>query len=123
MTQTRKWHWQDTINLILGIGFALSPWVVGYMDLGGATASAVVAGLLLAAGALGASLVPKAWEEWSEVLIGGWMVISPWVLGFTGTGAAASTAVIIGVVAIVLAAWRLVTDESFGWRRDAHAIR
>jgi hypothetical protein len=40
--------------------------------------NATIVGMLLVAVALGATFVPRAWEEWSEAIIGVWMIVSPW---------------------------------------------
>ncbi len=48
--------------------------------------------------------------EWVNVVLGGWLFISPWVFGFTGHAGAAWTAWIIGAVVVILALWAM-TDQ------------
>jgi hypothetical protein len=57
---------------------------MGYVGETTAMGNALVVGLALIAVALGAILVPRAWEEWSEAALGLWAMTSPWVLGFAG---------------------------------------
>jgi hypothetical protein len=47
----------------------------------------------------------KRWQDWLNLLIGIWLFISPWVIGFVGTDAAASwNAWILGVAIVVFSA-------------------
>lgn len=118
MTELKIKSWQDPVNVALGLLFVISPWAIGYADRTPAMWSAVIAGLVLAAAAAGASVLPQAWEEWTEAIVGVWMIASPWLLSFADHRAAMSTAVIAGLIAVVLALWRLGTDKEFGWRRE-----
>lgn len=111
MTQLK--HWQDPVNSLLGLWFVLSPWVVGYQDNAPAVAAAIVLGALMLIAAFGAMMLPKAWEEWSQVVLGILMIIAPWVLAFSATRDAMWTSVCTGVVTLVLALWTLMTDEDF----------
>lgn len=106
-------HWQDAVNAVLGFALILSPVALGYADESVATTNAVVIGLALAAAALGAMLTPKAWEEWTEAILGLWMVISPWVLGFNTHMMAMYAAVASGVLVVLFALWTLATDKDF----------
>jgi hypothetical protein len=118
-------HWQDPLNLILGIWMIVSPWALQYQtDMqqltlnvvlsNAAVANAVILGILIAAAALIALFRVMAWEEWVNVVLGVWLVISPWVLGFSSLATAMWNAVIIGIVVAVLALWALGTDKDIG---------
>jgi hypothetical protein len=114
---TRMKHWQDLVNGVLGVWLAASPWLLGYQEQTVATWSALVAGLALCAAALGAVFVPRAWEEWIEAILGAWMIVSPWVLGFSGHPEAMHASVWTGAAALLLALWTLLTDEDYSpWR-------
>ena len=76
-------HWQDPVTALLGVWLVLSPWALGYQSDLTAMANAVIVGLLLVAAALGAIFLPRAWEEWTEGVLGLWLAISPWALGFS----------------------------------------
>jgi len=109
-------HWQDPVNALLGAWLVLSPWVQGFADQRVAMVNFVAVGVLLVAAAIGAILVPKAWEEWIEVVLGTWLVASPWILGFAPTLLALQTAAFIGVLVVVMALWVLATDRDYaGW--------
>lgn len=112
-------HWQDPVNALIGVWFALSPWIVGFADHTAAMTSSVVVGIALIAAALGAIFVPRAWEEWTEGILGLWMVVSPWLLSFQTVQPAMVNAVASGLVVMVLALWVLGTDKDYGgWWAD-----
>jgi len=45
--------------------------------------------------------------EWVNAILGAWLFIAPWVLGFTGTSAAAWSAWIVGALVVIFALWSL----------------
>jgi hypothetical protein len=107
-------HWQDPVNAVLGAWLILSPWVVGFANETIAAANFVVVGALLVATAVGAMVVPKAWEEWVEVALGTWLVASPWLLGFAASAMALQNALLVGLAVVILALWVLGTDDEYG---------
>lgn len=115
-------HWQDPVNAVLGAWLILSPWALGFAGDMMAMWNFVAVGALLLATALGATFFPRAWEEWTESVLGLWMVVSPWILGFAAIEAAKVDAVLSGLVVLTLALWAL-QDEG-GWlTRDTTAPR
>jgi hypothetical protein len=115
-TETRKP--QDWLNLILGACLFVSPWVIGFTALTTAAWDAWIVGAVLAIVALGALWAVAEWEEWVNFVIGIWAIISPWVLGFSGTVDAMWTFVILGVLTALVSAWG-VWDYRFGSRAPA----
>jgi hypothetical protein len=85
--------------------------------------NAFLVGGLLVAAALGAIFLPRAWEEWTEVALGLWTIVSPWVLGFSGNGVARSNAVVIGIVVVALAVWTLATDKDYSAWMHKHGAQ
>ena len=109
-------HWQDPVNAVLGVWLVLSPWVLGFQGNFTAMANVVIVGILLAAAALGAIFLPRAWEEWTEGALGAWLAVSPWALGFSTLDVARVTALATGLAVVVLALWVLMTDKDYaGW--------
>ena len=106
-------HWQDPANALLGAWLILSPWALSYQTDTMPMVNAVVVGVALAAAALGATFVPRAWEEWTEGALGLWLVVSPWVLGFEALRNAMVAAVATGVAIMALAIWVLMTDKDY----------
>jgi hypothetical protein len=104
-------RWQDGANLILGAWLFASPWVLGYLDSPAAwNAYSMGAGIVVFA--LIASYMPKAWEEISNMLIGVWLVMSPFVLAPLRTDVALHT-VLVGILATAFAIWAMSNDQRF----------
>lgn len=112
-------HWQDPVNALLGAWLILSPWALDYSGETSAMVNAVIMGVALIAAAVGAMLMPQAWEELTEAALGLWLIASPWVLGFGGVVNATSVALLTGVPILVLAMWTLATDKDYSsWLYD-----
>lgn len=107
-------HWQDPANIVLGLWLVISPWILSYQTETSALWNALIVGALVAALAAYELFEVKAWEEWTSVALGVWLVISPWVLGFSMMTAAMWNAVIVGLAVAVLALWALGTDKTLG---------
>ena len=107
-------HWQDPVNLILGLWLVISPWALNFQAEANPTWNAVILGVVIAAVALFALFQVKAWEEWVNLVLGIWLIISPWIIGFSGVVTAMWNAVIVGAVVALLALWALATDKDIG---------
>ncbi|HSI21431.1 MAG TPA: SPW repeat protein [Methylophilaceae bacterium] len=107
-------HWQDPLNLILGLWLIASPWVLPYSAETYATWNAIIIGTLVVLLAVSEVYMLKAWEEWTSVALGVWLMISPWILGFSGNTMAMWNAVGVGLAVAVLALWVLGTDKQIG---------
>jgi hypothetical protein len=95
----------DVANLILGAFLFLSPWIFG---LGGTAAeNANIAGIVIAALAIAALAAFAVWEEWLNLVVGLWTLVSPWVLGFHAETKAMTISVIVGAAVAILAAVEL----------------
>jgi len=86
MTRWRRESVLDFYNLVLAVVLLASPWLftltnsAGRLDL-------LASGAAIAAISLGAIVAYANWEEWMNLLLGQWLVASPWILGFTHTRA------------------------------------
>jgi SPW repeat len=97
--------WQDSINVLLGLGLLLSPWTLGYATEGGAALNAHIVGAVIALMALAALFAFRVWEEWISAVLGAWLIVAPWVLNFSGHATAMRTSVLVGIVTFALAIW------------------
>ena len=107
-------HWQDPVSLFAGVWLAVSPWVLGYSAHMRATENAVIAGSLIALVALSALYRGSAWQEWTNFVLGVWVLISPWALVFPVMKPVTLNAVVYGVIVAALAYWVLATDHDIG---------
>ncbi len=109
--------WQDWGNVVLGLWVFISPWVLqqatatGAEAAGAATSGAIwnlyIVGIAVAALAVAALVAFQAWEEWTNVALGAWLLISPWALGFSSSALLMWNAVIVGALIVVLAGWTI----------------
>ena len=98
----------DVANLILGAILLASPWIFQFSG-GPASTNALVSGVIIAVISIAALAAFAVWEEWLNLIMGLWVLISPWVLGFP-SGTAMQVHIVIGVIVAILAAleiWRL----------------
>lgn len=102
-------RWQDWLNLALGIWLFFSPFFMGYAT--GADGVAAWNSYLLGIGvvifAAAAIARPAQWEEWINLALGVWLVISPWVLGFSADETALWNHLIVGLIIGIDAAWAM----------------
>jgi hypothetical protein len=95
----------DVANLVLGAVLFFSPWMFGF-EAGKISENANITGLVIAIIAIAALAAFAVWEEWLNLIVGLWALVSPWVLGFQGT-TAMTVHVVIGLAVAVLAAIEL----------------
>ena len=93
----------DVANLLLGAVLFISSWFFGS---GLASQNAFVCGFIIVVISLAALAAFAIWEEWLNLILGLWVLVSPWVLGFSGTDAM-DAHVAIGAIVAVLAAVEL----------------
>jgi hypothetical protein len=97
----------DVINLVLGAILFISPWIFSFTGEEAASRNAWIFGALIALASIGAIVAFGEWEEWLKLLFGLWVLISPWLLGFSTARTATWTHVVIGVVVAFLTAIEL----------------
>ena len=91
----------DVANLILGVILLVSPWIFRFSS-GAPSQNAFASGIVIAAISIAALAAFAVWEEWLNLIVGIWVLVSPWVLGAGTT--AMQVHVVIGVIVAVLAA-------------------
>jgi len=94
------------LNVLAGIWLLISPWVLAFNGLGNATSNNVILGIVIGVlAACRATGALPAWASWVNLILGLWVIISPWALGFSSNGTATSNDVIFGIIVAVLAVW------------------
>src|SRR3974377_1036640 len=64
---------------------------------------------------------PKQWEDWCSWLLGIWLCLSPWTLGF-GLDPNATEATVVGGLLIIAAGVRTLSVFSRSMRLGVHVI-
>lgn len=110
-------RWQDWITLALGLWTIASPFLLvaqsGMLPMT-AEWNFLAVGAALALVGIVALYSHRLWEEWIDVGLGAWLVISPWVLGFTSETTLKWDAVITGLVVVALAGSVLASSMRAG---------
>ena len=116
--------WEDWFGMALGVLIGLSPWLADYglADYGladhavgrAAAWNAVLVGLLVFLVAELEYVVLRRWEESCQLLLGLWLVISPYMFGYFEAGALRFWHSTLGGLLILLAALELWQD----WTRS-----
>ena len=101
-----KQRWQDWVNLILGVWLFITPFIFGMISATGTVAwNGYIFGTIVAALSIWALVQPRPWEEWTNLVVGIWLILSPFVLGFTTETAAMWNHLIVGIIVGVDALW------------------
>ena len=71
----------DVYNLALGAFLFVAPWLFSYVH-EAARVDDWVASAIAVAISLAALLAFAEWQEWAGLVVGLWVLVSPWLLGF-----------------------------------------
>jgi hypothetical protein len=113
MTFTPPKQWEDWCDWALGIWMLLSPWILLFEHDSIATRNAVIVGCLIILTEAVTLSIFRVWEEWINVVLGAWLVFSPWMLGVTSAAAKANF-VVVGLLIAALAlyeVWMVRQDQ------------
>ena len=106
MDERRNVPVYDVANLILGAFLFFSPWIFSFVP-GTENWNAWVGGIVIAVLSVTALSTFAEWVEWLNLVLGLWILVSPWVLKFSGSIDAIRTNVIVGAGVAVIAAMQL----------------
>jgi hypothetical protein len=99
-------HWEDWCAWLLGFWLCVSPWILQFNLEPTPTRTAVITGILIVFVERMTLYFYRAWEEWIGIIIGAWLVISPWLLSI-GVPAAKDNFVVVGLLVMALAFYEL----------------
>ncbi len=109
----------SSLNILLGIWLIIAPFVLNYARLEAAQTNDIIIGIIVAVIAairtFGAFTQP-GWS-WVNVILGVWLIIAPFVLGYSGAARPLWNDIILGVVIAILA-WTSATSV----RRNPPAV-
>ena len=95
------------LDVLAGIWLLISPFVLTFSTLHSAMVNNVIFGIIIGLLALFRFFNPSngVVVSWINVILGIWVLISPWVLGFGMNRVPATNNVIMGIIVIILAGW------------------
>lgn len=97
----------DVVNLVLAAFLFLTPWIFGFISDHAAAPNAWASGIVIGGVAIAALTRFAEWEEWINLVLGVWVLVSPWVLDFAGQASARWAHVVVGLIVAVLAGLKL----------------
>lgn len=109
--------WEEWCGMALGIMIVLSPWFGTRPDHGEVIINAMIVGILVFGVAQLEYLALQRWEEAGALVLGIWLIVSPFVFDYAGSGALPSWHVVLGGLVAALAVlelwqdWRLSDQE------------
>ena len=86
MTLWRRESALDVYNLLFAVVLLAAPWLFALTNSTGKI-DLWASGAAIAAISLAALVAFARWEEWANLLLGLWLIASPWLLGFAHTRA------------------------------------
>jgi hypothetical protein len=108
-----KVHWRDLLIGAIGIWLAASPKVLGYdLDEAAALNAVGVGWCLVIFCAISAWRVVDLGNEILNIVMGCWLVLSPFSLGFAEHRVAELNAIAVGLIVAALAVWDLGSAPS-----------
>lgn len=106
--------WLSWIVFLGGLWLIISPAVLGYSFIGSAATNDVIVGVVVAALAFVNAIWSRAtarWLSWIIALVGVWEIAAPFLLGYSGTTAALTNSIILGIGIVILSAVQALTVE------------
>jgi hypothetical protein len=101
-------RWKDVAMLILGLWLIVSPFILPYGDY---TGIAAVNSYILGAGVVVFAAIalarPQMWEEQVNLILGVWLFIAPFVLGFQAETAPLVNHLVVGLLIAADALWAM----------------
>lgn len=119
MWSTLKTQWRDSVNFVLGVWLIFTPLIFGFTDAGMFAWNAYACGAVIAVSAAAAIANFHDWEEWVDIALGVWLVISPWVLGMAMMSAMMLNFVVVGLIVACMALWTEISVHRHGAKPTA----
>ncbi len=107
-------RWRDWVTALVGVWIFLAPFIMPVLGAGNAGGTIAVdhytVGVALVVVALAAMIAYRVWEEWNGLVLGLWLGVSPWLLGFSANTPYIINALIAGAIVVVLTGWEALTE-------------
>ncbi len=100
-------HPQVWFSLALAVILFFSPWILGFTSETVAAWTAWGTAIAIVALCIAAIVEFAEWEGWIALLLGFWLVVAPWFVGFTNIITARWTHVVLGTLVTAVAVWEV----------------
>jgi hypothetical protein len=105
-------RWQDGFVVYIGIYLFFSPFIMGfYTDVPVRSGNFYLAGIATIALAATAVRQGVRWPSAANIGVGLWLIISPWIVGFSRVMDARNDAIALGVMIALMAFWSYYAER------------
>lgn len=105
----------NVASIVAGLVLFFAPWYLGFADQAHAAWNAWIIGAGMSLVAAAALFAFHEAEEWTNLVLGVWAVVAPWILGFAALSAATTVHVVAGLVVAALAGLSLWFTHNRPW--------
>ncbi len=114
----KEQRWQDWANVLLGVYLVLAPFFgIGAVN-DVAAINSYLTGTAVAIFAIAALARPRVWEEYTNLVLGLWLIVAPFALGFTNLAASTlnqiSVGILVGGIALAASVQKSMPMEGHG---------
>jgi hypothetical protein len=101
------------INVLLGLWVIISPWIFGLSGNMSALWNSIIVGVVVAilAGIRFANASENVWLSWVNLVLGVWVIATPWIYSLTTDMAAMTNYIIVGILIAALAIWSALASR------------
>ena len=99
-------QWGSGGDMVAGVWLIIAPFTLNYAANGGSVANDVTVGiivLLLAAARVMGNNYRVSWPSWLNVVLGVWLIIAPFALGYPSGSGAMYNDIILGIIVTAFA--------------------
>lgn len=105
--ELQRARWSSAVNVLAGLWLILAPFVLNFTRSSAATYNSVIVGVAVLVMAAIRAFNPDVREglSWANLILGLWMIVSPYVLGYANVNNAQTNSLITGAIILILAAF------------------
>lgn len=111
LTLPRHHAWEDYLMMLVGFLIVLSPWIGDAQNIGPVEINSILVGFLIFGIAALELTEWQRWEEWANFVAGCWMMVAPWLLGYSGHSEVTTLHIVLGAITALMAAIELWQDR------------
>ena len=106
--------WEDWVSMLIGVLIGFSPWLADQQGDQAVIWNAILVGAVVLVLAQLEYVSLQRWEEIGEIIVGLWLIASPFIFGYAEAGPLRYWHFVLGAIIALLATWELWQD----WRQS-----
>lgn len=105
--ELQRARWSSALNVVAGAWLMLAPFVLSFEGENAGQWNHIIVGAAVALMALVRASDPdhRVGVSWANAVLGVWMIVAPYVLGYSDVNQATTNSIVMGVVILGLAAF------------------